>query len=356
MPESLAVLQVSATEPPQSFIRSATGTFTKTSDEVAEIGRSREGRPIFGAVLGDGPLRISLIAGAHADEPVGPATLAKLCYWLSSSDDARPLLERATWHICPHVNPDGAERNAAWSDSTPFVLREYLANAVRERPGDDVEFGFPRDLDDDNDARPENIAVARFLQGGAPYDFHASLHGMFIAEGAWFLINREKRDATAQLRRDLADVAEGLGIGLHDWDRRGEKGFTRIERGFSTTPTSVAMREHFEALGDLDEAAKFRPSSMETIASFGGDPLCMVSEMPLFRVRPTPPSSDVLGANFLTLKDALPGAVAELAAGRPSALDQLEAQYGLEPVDVDLGSRVQLEMIFRGSGILETRV
>lgn len=347
MTEHREILGITAAEPPQSFMRpSSTG--------MTEIGRSRQGRPILGAVFGDGPLRISLIAGAHADEPVGPATLAKLCFWLSSSDDARPLLERASWRICPHVNPDGAERNAAWSRTTPCSLRDYLANVVRERPGDDVEFGFPRNADDDG-ARPENIAVARFLQGGAPYDFHASLHGMFIAEGAWFLINREKRHATAQLRRDLAGVAESLGIGLHDWDRHGEKGFTRIERGFSTTPTSVAMREHFEALDDLDEAAKFRPSSMETVASFGGDPLCMVSEMPLFRVRPTPLDSDVPGAHFLTLKDALPGAAAELVAGRPAALQSLEAEYGLEPVDVDLGSRVQLEMILRGSGMMEAQ-
>jgi len=42
------------------------------------------------------------------------------------------------------------------------------------------------------------------------------------------------------------------------------------------------MREHFLALGDSDTADRFRPSSMETIRSLGGDALTMVSEMPLF--------------------------------------------------------------------------
>jgi len=42
------------------------------------IGHSREGREIAAYRLGRGPLRLSLIAGCHADEPVGPAMLRRL--------------------------------------------------------------------------------------------------------------------------------------------------------------------------------------------------------------------------------------------------------------------------------------
>ena len=42
------------------------------------------------------------------------------------------------------------------------------------------------------------------------------------------------------------------------------------------------MRKHFLELGDERTAALFRPSSMETARSLGGDPLTFVSEMPLF--------------------------------------------------------------------------
>ena len=42
------------------------------------------------------------------------------------------------------------------------------------------------------------------------------------------------------------------------------------------------MAAYFEDRADDDTAAKFRPSSMETIRSFGGDPLTLVSEVPLF--------------------------------------------------------------------------
>ncbi|MEL7363533.1 MAG: M14 family zinc carboxypeptidase, partial [Bacteroidota bacterium] len=39
------------------------------------IGQSEQGRPIAGVTLGHGPRTVTLVAGAHADEPVGPETL-----------------------------------------------------------------------------------------------------------------------------------------------------------------------------------------------------------------------------------------------------------------------------------------
>jgi len=299
---------------------------------------------------------VSLVAGAHADEPVGPALLSRLVTWLAGSDDseAHALLEAATFAVCPHVNPDGAARNAAWASVEPYELRRYLEHVVRERPGDDVEFGYPRDEDDwsESGARPENRAVAAFLRDHGPFDFHASLHGMMIAEGAWCLIDRDHIDATSELRSAIASEATRLGFSLHDWDRGGEKGFHRIEPGFCTTPTSVAMREHFESLDDPDEAAKFRLSSMEFVATLGGDPLRLVSEIPLFDVTASPPEAPRLGDHFLTVKDALGAAALESANGDDSALASLEKRFGLVPVENERAMRLQLAMVLLGAGLV----
>ena len=40
-----------------------------------QLGTSEDGRPIDGVVLGRGSRAVSLIAGNHSDEPVGPETL-----------------------------------------------------------------------------------------------------------------------------------------------------------------------------------------------------------------------------------------------------------------------------------------
>ncbi len=258
------------------------------------VGYSRLARPIFALRIGRGPLRVSLLAGCHADEPVGPRLLGHLCAYLMQLPEDDPLLQRFEWWIVPHINPDGAERNRGWQhpDARAYQLTEYLTRALRELPGDDIEFGFPRN-EDDHECRPENRAVYDWWRtADGPFALHVSLHGMAFAAGPWFLIESAWKDRCAELKRRCAERVRKLGYVLHDVERGGEKGFFRLGRGFCTRPDSRYMREHFERLDDHTTAAKFRPSSMETIRSLGGDPLTLVSEMPLFI---TPGVGDVLG-------------------------------------------------------------
>ena len=271
------------------------------------LGRSREGREIAGWRLGHGELRVSLIGGCHADEPVGPAMLRKLVAWLGvdpipplpirtggEGDRIRHrLLEAATWSIVPHVNPDGEARNAAWSGETlpatdhrgdpdrVYDLALYLRHVVRERPGDDMEFGFPRS-EDDAEARPENRCVAAFLAEAAPLHLHGSFHSIGFATGPWFLIEPAWVERTGGLREALRAQVRQMGYQVFDVDRGGEKGFRRIDEGFSTRPDAASMRAWFAERGDPETAALFRPSSMDYVRSLGGDPFTIVSEMPLF--------------------------------------------------------------------------
>lgn len=248
------------------------------------IGASREGRPVRGLRRGRGPLRVSLLAGCHADEPVGPRLLRHVCGWLGSLAADDPALEAAEWWVVPHANPDGEARNRSWQPASAeaYDLGEYLADAVRELPGDDVEFGFPRGPEDAA-ARPENRAVHRWWRTArGPFHLHASLHGMAFGAGPWFLLEPAWRDRSARLRDRCRERARALGYELHDVERLGEKGFLRLEPGFCTRPDSRAMRAHFLAAGDPDTAGRFRPSSMEAVRALGGDPLTVVSETPLF--------------------------------------------------------------------------
>ena len=226
------------------------------------IGTSEEGRPIEAFVLGDGPKRASLLAGAHADEPIGPITLRRLA----------EAPEGFTLFVVPDVNPDGAARNRAWFDRWPD-LDAYRAHRRREPPGRDVEFGYPA-------MRPENAAVSAFLAEHGPFDLHMSLHGMGEADGALLLIDKHWIDRTAELRSAYAAALRDAGLPLLDRDRGGEKGFSYIGPGFWTTPESDAMRAHFAE--DPETARCFHRNSMEFVRSLGGDPLCLVTEIPLF--------------------------------------------------------------------------
>ena len=262
------------------------------------IGRSRDGRAMTGYAFGRGPLHVSLIAGCHADEPVGPAMLDRLVSYLGALAPDDPLTRRFSWWLVPHVNPDGEAANQAWTgtlpeskvwcrESPPVIpdLATYLRGVVRERPGDDVEFGFPRS-EDDAGARPETRAVADFLSRAGELALHGSFHGMGFAAGPWFLIEHGWADRTGAMRDALRRLVEDEGYRVHDIDRGGDKGFHRIDRGFTSRPDSRAMIRHFEQRGDSETASLFRPSSMEWVRAQGGDPLTLVSEMPLFLLPP----------------------------------------------------------------------
>lgn len=217
--------------------------------------------------------------------------LERLVSWLATQPSAAPCLTEVTWSLVPHVHPDGEVRNQPWTadlfgrpggDLEGAVdLGAYLRHTVRDLPGNDVEFGFPRH-EGDHDALPEARAVAAFLRPAGPFRLHASFHGMAFAAGPWFLMEHDWADRTAAMRDALRRRVKDLGYRLHDVDRGGEKGFFRIDEGFTSRPDSKAMAAHFEALGDSATASLFRPSSMEFARSLGGDPLTLVSEMPLF--------------------------------------------------------------------------
>lgn len=243
--------------------------------QVEEIGRSEEGRPIHGARAGRGEVSVSLIAGNHADEPVGPETLLRLLEALDSGEERwSEWLERCTFHVVPHTNPDGHARNRAWRERWPDP-RAYLRDAVRELPGRDMEFGFPA-------LRRENGCVSAFLRGGAPYALHASLHGMAMALGGLLLIEKTWGHRSEHLQQRFYGALREHGIGVHDQNRQGEKGFFYIGPGLTTTPEGAAMRAYFESRDDHEMAGRFLDSSMEYVRSLGGDALCVVTELPLF--------------------------------------------------------------------------
>lgn len=249
-------------------------------------GTSREGRPLPAYQFGSGPFRISLIAGCHADEPAGPRLLRHLVSFLSRQEASHPLLQSYSWWAVPHANPDGEAANRRWyseSDSD-YNLPRYLQHAVRELPGDDMEYGFPIE-GQAGPLRPENAFIYEFWKkAGQPFHMHASLHSMAFSFGPWFLIDPTWAERSDIIQEQCRKRTHDLGYSLNDIDRGGEKGFHRISEGFCTRPNAQAMKAYFLERDDPKTAALFHPSSMESIRSFGGDCLTLVSEMPFFLI------------------------------------------------------------------------
>ncbi len=293
---------------------------------------------LYGVALGTGSTTVSLIAGNHADEPVGPETLRSFVLnGLAHRNEMESWFRRVQFVVVPHTNPDGEARNRGWIEQWPDP-EAYLQHAVREDPGRDLEYGFP-------EMRPENEHVSAFLREHGPYDLHASLHGMSAGEGALLLINRPWTFRTQQLRDDFVEAAAAKGLPMHDHNRKGEKGFFWIEPGFQTTPRGDAMRTFFRARDEAAMARRFHDSSMEFVASLGGDPLSLVTEIPLFLVRgesPTPHRPD----RYLELRERLPEIRARLERGEE--VDELLAPFDLRPVPLDVAMHLQVRALELG--------
>ncbi len=323
----------------ERFVGDTQVLFGKCPDHSVElqiVGNSRLGREIYAYILGSGSHRVSITAGAHADEPVGPITATLLPLLLGNAFPA--LLKHFTFYVIPNVNPDGTQQNLAWCDTSAPVydFKQYFRYRVRELPGDDVEYNYGDSLA----SRPENQAAMNFFHSYAPYCAHFSLHGMALAEGAWFLICQDWVKRATSLMQQLSRLCETLAFPLHDMERRGEKGFHRIQSGFCTTPTSTAMREFFLARNEPDIASRFLPSSMEYIASLGGDPLCMVSEIPLFQLRAS--EDPIQQSNFQSCLEDLRSFQQDAS---DDALDRLVDRFDIKAVPKLSHIRLQFGMI-----------
>lgn len=320
--------------------------------ELPPIGTSREGRPVRGVRLGDGDFRVSLLAGCHADEPVGPRLLRRLLGYLDGLPASDPWLRDVEWWVLPHLNPDGAARNEEWAGGRPdrYDPLAFAASVEREAPPHDVEFGFPR-RPSDGDARPENRAAFEWWRGSeGPFALHVSLHGMAVGEGPWFLVDADWRHRYHGLAERCRRRARELGHAPHDIDRHGEKGFERLGPGFATRPDSRAMRAHFMGRGDPEMAEAFRPSSMETIRALGGDPLTLVSEVPLFRVADFDPDGQGDAAALRAWKERLASWRAELRAGAEASRVREEMrEAGIDPVPVREQMDLQWTLVATGA-------
>ncbi|WP_420457460.1 M14 family zinc carboxypeptidase [Rubrivirga sp.] len=319
---------------------------------VETIGESEEGRPIAGVTLGYGPRLVTLVAGAHADEPVGPETLRTLVLeglaargWGTDDGGLEDLWEQVTLRIVPHLNPDGEARNQGWierwdADRPAETLGHYLRGRRREPPGRDIEFGYP-------DLRPENRAATAFLFSGPPVALHASLHGMGFSEGALLLVERRwlGTDRDAPLRVGWAQAAADAGLALHDHDRGGDKGFRYGGPGFWSTPEGAAMQRHFLDAGDPETAALFRRSSMEQAITTAPDrpPLCVVPELPLFVLGAPHDGPPGIPATLLDFREAMPEMI-ERAAEGDDLTDAVE-RFGIRCLGLETQVRLQLQML-----------
>ncbi|MFE9022856.1 M14 family zinc carboxypeptidase [Streptomyces sp. NPDC007808] len=168
---------------------------------LRRVGTSRAGTPLWLLSVGHGSRQALVVAGPHANEPVGGATVLRLAERVL----ADPRLHEgadATWNLLLCLDPDGLRRNEGWLHG-PYALGGYFRNFFRP--------GFleqPEWLPDGADAvtLPETRALLELQDELRPF-LQCSLHGVDVGGG--FV---ELTHDLPGLARRVAHAAARLGI------------------------------------------------------------------------------------------------------------------------------------------------
>ncbi|MEU5362163.1 M14 family zinc carboxypeptidase [Streptomyces sp. NPDC005925] len=168
---------------------------------LRRVGTSRAGTPMWLLSVGHGSRQTLVVAGPHANEPVGGATVLRL----AERALADPRLTEgadATWNLLLCLDPDGLRRNERWLPG-PYTLGRYFRNFFR--PG----FLEQPEWLPDGPARvtlPET-RVLLDLQDELRPVLQCSLHGVDVGGG--FV---EVTDELPGLAQRVARAAARLGI------------------------------------------------------------------------------------------------------------------------------------------------
>ena len=155
-----------------------------------------------------------------------------------------------------------------------------------------------------------------------------------------------RRSAVEALRAAFERAADSAGLPLHDQDRRGDKGFRYAGPGFWATPEGEAMRQHFMDAGDPETAAWFRRSSMGEAmrTSPGESPLCVVTELPMFRISAGGGERQRgVASHAVAFREAMPGLLADASDGVD--LQPAVERFGITCPDLATQVRVHLKTL-----------
>jgi len=154
---------------------------------LRQIGRSRAGRPLMLLSVGHAERAVLVVAGAHANEPTGGATLLDVAERVVRE---RELRADTSWHFLLCADPDGASLHVT---PAPRSLFDYHRGFFRPAGHEQPEWS-PAVLPPDR-LPPETRALTGVIDELRPY-LQVTLHGTDLG-GSW-----------VQLTKDIPGLAE----------------------------------------------------------------------------------------------------------------------------------------------------
>ncbi|MFJ3877508.1 M14 family zinc carboxypeptidase [Streptomyces sp. NPDC090077] len=200
---------------------------------MRQAGASRGGRPLWLlSVDGQrgGPREVLVVAGAHANEPVGGATALDLARRVVRAGGGG-----AGWHFLLCADPDGADLHRT---PRPYSLLDYHRNFYRPSGPEQPEWA-PSLLPPDR-LPPETRALTALLDELRPA-LQVSLHGTDLG-GSWVQLTRDVPGLAEPFGKSAAELRIPVETGASDaagWGSPGPGIFVMPQAGSEDTRLST---------------------------------------------------------------------------------------------------------------------
>jgi hypothetical protein len=178
-------------------------------DAISPIGVSRRGEPLLRLSIGTGDRHAVIVAGSHANEPIGFHTVIALARLVAGTPE---LNDGWTWHFVPCLDPDSARLNRWYTSS--LAVDDY--HRWMYRPQEQPSWGLSEEP-----ALSEAAALKRLIDEVQPR-FVIDLHNADLS-GAYFVVNPDR--CTHALAGELVAAVQRFDVPLqtepgeaHGWD------------------------------------------------------------------------------------------------------------------------------------------
>ncbi|MFF4580794.1 M14 family zinc carboxypeptidase [Streptomyces sp. NPDC001389] len=197
---------------------------------LRQVGQSRGGRPLWVlSVGGRGGGEVLVVAGAHANEPVGGATALELARRVAGAPGDGP-----GWHFLLCADPDGAGLHRT---PCPDSLLDYHRHFYRP-PGPEQPEWAPALLPPDR-LPPETLALTGLIDELRPV-LQVSLHGTDLG-GSWVQLTRDLPGLAEPFRKSAAELRIPVETGASD-----AAGWASPGPGVFVMPSGGVMGSHSE--------------------------------------------------------------------------------------------------------------
>ncbi len=151
-----------------------------------EIGKTREGHPLYCLKIGSGSKNALMFGLPHPNEPIGAMLLEYFSWQLARNEPLRRELDY-TWYIVKAWDADGAKKNEGWFKG-PFTITNYMRHFFRPAGFEQVDWTFPIDYKElhFHDSLPETTAMMKLIDEVKPR-FIYSLHNAGFGGAYWYI-------------------------------------------------------------------------------------------------------------------------------------------------------------------------